>query len=762
MSKPLKILIAALGAVVLVAVIAYAAVSSYLTPERTRRIAEQFVSQTLDHPVTIGATRLSFGFKIAISARDVSVPDTEGGGPQPMVHIGEARLNIDLFSLLRGRIAIGSVDLERIDVNARRDAGKDLNIAALTPKSVKGPELAVSISRLRIHEGKLRYQDALSGQTFEVSDIDQDVKLGRKVSIRGGLQVSMAGRDTSILHARTITISNAIDYDPRSSDITIRGLKAAVDPLTASLSGTIKESGALDIKGDITARDLSRLGDLLPDAYRMEKMGGALKSDLVIRGTTGKPQITGTCRLEAVTLMPRGMNRAIERASGSFSFTNRSLNDIDLKAELGKTNFSIKGAVTALNTRDPMLDLDASIRGDLKDLEALTDAMKGITMSGALTASMSVKGSTKSPKYSGNLAIQGAAVDGIGLGKPVSALNIRGRLQNEGIRIEECRGKIGRSDFALTATVPDLRQPVVQLNNRSGLIDLDELLPPKAAAGGKAAKPLPLTLKGSIEASRVIGLNMEFTSVSAAFTYANGVIDITNGRAHSFDGQVSLDFRYDANRPEPYRINARMSSVQAQKVGRRFLGYDRVTGGLSGGINLGGSGLDKRSVKANMSGTGSLKIVNGEFSNFVFLTKLLGWMGFADRKAVKFNDLNCGFTIVNGRASLDDWTMSSQIGNFLSRGSIGLDGTVDMQIAVTLSRSNSDIVRKYHSNWIFFTDKDDRTVIDITARGTFDSPSFALDRDRIKQRIGGSIKSEFDKKTKEFESKLKDIIKGLK
>ncbi|MBE0432524.1 AsmA family protein [candidate division WOR-3 bacterium] len=763
MSKSVKIIIAALGAILLLTVAAYVAVSSYLTPDRVRRTAQQIASQTLDHPVNIGGARLSFGFRIAISVSDISIPDIEAADQEPMLRIGEARLNIDLFPLLRGKIEIGSIDLVRVDVSAKRDADKNLNIAVLVPKQMKGPEFVISLSQLRIRSGNFSYYDALSRSEYQIRDINQEITFKRSlVSIKGDLRVSVPGNGNRILAKQEITVSNAIDYDTGSRDITIRNVKASVDPVLASLSGSVKKSEALDIKGEVTVSDMSRLANRLPEAYRMEKMGGTLRSSLSVLGTVSKPEITGTCRLEGVTVMPKGMNRAIERTSGDFSFSTRSINNIDLRGNFGKTTFNIKGAVTQLDTREPLLDVQAGVDGNLKDLESLTEAMKGITMSGNITGSVSVKGTTKKPRYSGSVGIQGALIDGIGLEKPITNLNIKSRLLDDVVRVDECRGQIGRSDFAFTGSVSDFKKPVIRLNNNSNLIDLDELLPTNGGSRDAAAKPLPVTLQGSVKINRLTGLNMEFTGISTDFNYVNGIVDVRNCRAQAFDGQVSLDFYYDSKKPEPYRINARMSSVQAQKVGQRFIGFDRMTGNLSGGVDFRGNGLDKRSVQANMNGTGSVKVVNGEFKNFVFLGKLLDWMGMGDRKTVTFSDFNSGFTIANGRASMDDWTLSSQAGDFLSRGSIGLNGAVDMQISITLSRSNSDIVKRYHGDWIFFTDKDGRTVIDVIARGKFDSPTFTLDRNRIKERISGRIKTEFEKKTKEFESKLKDVIKGLK
>jgi len=761
MRKFSKILIISVAAIVVLLLAGYIVIRSFLTPERVRRITQQITTQTLQYPVDIGETSLTFGLKISISVRDISIANAEGFRAGPMLKIDRTALNIKLLPLLQRKVVIGSIDFNKLVLNLERNADKELNIAAVIPKETKGRGWIISLSKLRLQNCELYYYDALTNAEYRLREVNQQIKFDRhRISITGQQKVSIP--KNKMLPNAEVVISNAVEYDTLSKDMTIRNLNASIDPIRLSLSGTVEEGELLNLAGQLAVNDMSKLRDLMPEEYRFEKMGGALKSDFSVLGTTKDPKIEGTCRMEGITLMPKGMNGAVENINGALSFTRTSVGDIDLQGSLGKTKFNVKGAIDGIDTREPLLNISTQLDGDLKDFESMTADMKNITLSGAISGNVILKGTLKSPRYSGDISIRGARIDGIGLGRPVSDLNIKGSMQNDAVRISECRGQIGKSDFSFTGFVSNFKKPLIQLDSRSKLIDLDELMPKEEKGKSPGGKPAPITMQGTVAIARLTGMNMEFTNINTSFSYVNGIIDLKNCRAQTYDGDVTLDFYYNANNPEPYRINTRMTSIQAQKVMQRFLKFDRLRGTLSGAVSFTGSGLDEKSVLSNITGTGNIRIVNGEFDNFNFLAKLFSWMGLKDQKTVKFNNFNNGFRINNGRATIDDWTLSAQTGDFLTRGSIGLNGTIDMQIAITLSQQNSEIVKKHHGDWIFFTDKDGRTVIDVLATGKFDAPQFRLDKDRIKQRIGGKIKSEFKEKTKDFESKIKDILKGIK
>jgi len=766
MNKTVKIIIAIVSVAVVLIIAGYIAVGSFLTHERLRQISEQIASQSLQRPVEIGSVSLSIGFGIAISVDDVSIPNTKGYHTQPMIEIERTALNLKLLPLLQRRIVIGSIDFDGLVLNLERNSSKELNIMALMPKEAKGPGWALSLEKLRLKKCKINYYDAVTKAEYRLHDINQEISFRKnRISLAGSQRAYLPKNE--VLPDKHIIIENAVEYDTSSKDMNVKNLSIRLDPAFLTITGGIAKGKTLNLQGRIAVDKMSRLGELLPEKYSFEKLDGAVKSEFSISGTTDRPAFEGSCQIEKVIIMPKGMSRAVEQINGTFAFNRSSIHDIKIQGNIGKTKISIGGDVSNLDKPEPILNLSTEITGTLDDFQSLTPDMKDVKLSGRINGKVSLKGTMKNPSYFGDVSIRDGLIDGIGLGKPISDLTVNGTMQNNGARISECRGRIGRSDFSLTGFLSNFKRPVVQLDNRSNIIDLDELLPAKGSVASgsgktKSEKPFPLTLQGVVFVKTLTGMDMEFTDVRADFSYVDGIIDLKNCRAKTYDGQVNFDFYYNAYSPEPYRINSRMTSVQAQKVATRFLGFDRIKGDLSGAVNLNGRGLDKQSVQSNINGTGNLKIINGEFNNFDFIVRLLDWMGLKDQKIVKFNTLNTGFTITNGRASADDWTLSARIGDFLAKGTIGLNGSVDMKIAVTLSKHYSDIVKRYHGDWIFFDDKDGRTVIDIVARGKMRSPQFTLDRSRIQERIKGNIKNEFDKKIKDFESDLKNILKGIK
>lgn len=453
------------------------------------------------------------------------------------------------------------------------------------------------------------------------------------------------------------------------------------------------------------------------------------------------------------------MERGIEKINGKLSFNHESIDDISIEGNIGATRFSIAGAVSDILTKKPTLQISADLEGNLKDFQGLTEETKSIIMNGAISSSIKVRGTADKPNFSGDIKIANATIDGIGLGKPISKMNLNARVTEDNLRITSCKGEIGRSDFSLTGEILNFKKPVIHIDNHSRNIDLDELLPQKGKGTTKQNQPVLLNLSGKLVIGRLSGMDMEFKNINTGFTYENGIIDIRGCRAQSFDGDVYLDFYYNADNPEPYQLSTRLQSVSAQKILQRFLRFNRVQGKLSGQADFRGRGLDQKSVVSNLDATGNLSFNDGTFSNFPLLTKLLAWLGLKDYMNVQFSSMQGAFTIANGQASIKDWTLSSRAGDFLNEGTIGLDGRLNLQVSATLSKSNTAIVKKYHGDWLLYVDKDGRAVVDIIATGKPDTPVFRLDSNKIKQRLSGKVKDEFKQKKQELEKKIKDWLK---
>lgn len=555
-----------------------------------------------------------------------------------------------------------------------------------------------------------------------------------------------------------ISFDDGIRYDTLKKDIVINKLHADYSPIIIDLSGTLAKMETMTIKGDLEIKNLAEAKNLIPQADRPAELQGKISADFSILGNINNPKVDGKATLSNVKYVPKGMNRGFENINGSFSFDQNTLRNIILNANLGKAAVNLNGSVSGL--AKPVLNITARVEGPLQDIAALIPETEKMKLQGNVTANMLAKGAASKPVITGDYSLSNGMLDGIGLLKPINKFEMKGKLQTNGLVIDRCVGTIGSTDFNIKGSLTDFNKPIVQLNNSSNLINLDELLPgpskeKKAPSGG-----LPIKILGRVKVKKLTGLDMEFANINTDFTYENGIVDLKNCAADGFDGKVELDLYYNANSPEPYRITTRMNSISAKAILKRFLNFDKLDGRLTGMSNFIGNGLTVREVMSNLTASGNLKLINGAFDNFPMLTELLKWMGVSDTKKVPFKDLAVFYKIDKGRANIKDWTMTSSIGDFLTDGYVGLNNDVNLSVSVTLIKKYSDAVKKYHGDWIFPIDNKGRATIDIIIAGKLTAPKFSLDKNKIKKRIQGKLKDEFDKKKKEWEKKIKGLLPG--
>lgn len=752
----IKIGLIALGVLAVITLAGYFIISSYLTPERLRMTARQIASEAIQRPVEIGRVSLKFGLKIGISVDSVTIANSPAFSSTDMATLKNVTLNLKLLPLLRRQIVIGGINLQGVSVELEKNRAGKTNFDLVPAQEGKGTSWELSLSDIRIRDGSLRYRDG-TGLDLQVKDIDQRIGFGPRGSITARGEQTAYLLKTKDLPEIIVTIANDIAYDTSAKNLQVKTARFTYDPFVVNLSGTIEHMERLQLTASARFDALARALPLIPASGRPRRLDGSARVDVNIMGTLEEPKVDGRCAVNNVALGLAGTDRDFENINGSFSFDANAIKNLLIQGSLGETKIDLSGAVTNLN--DPKLDLILKVTGDLKSLENLTPEMKGMTMSGPLRVTCTVKGTGKKPAYYGDLSITDATVNGIGLAQPIANLRLKGNLQNDVVRVSECSGHIGRSDFALTGTISDLAQPSIQIANSSNVIDLDELLPAKnGTPASRKQQGIPLTIKGTMKVNKLTGMDLEFRNVTTGFGLEKGIVDIKNCNAETFDGKVVFDFYYDFNSPEPYRINTRMTNISTKQLLTRFLKFSNLEARLTGVSNFQGKGLGQKDVIANMTASGNLKLTGGTFKNFPFFTALFGWLGFKSYDNVPLKDMVCYYRIENGKTKVQDWALTLNSGNLLVNGTIGLNGNTDLDLTLTLNKTESELLKKHRADWVLFYDKSGRAVIDIVASGKLLAPQFRLDKDKIAQRLKGKIKDEFDERKGDWEKKLKDLF----
>ncbi|MFM8409213.1 MAG: hypothetical protein ACKOCT_02975 [Alphaproteobacteria bacterium] len=96
------------------------------------------VANAVGWPIDAGSVEFSW-FPPAIVARDVAVPDESPYGPGTLAYAEEARFDLSLASLLRGRIVVDEVRLQAPVVRAVRGADGGWNLRRRAPAGSAEP-----------------------------------------------------------------------------------------------------------------------------------------------------------------------------------------------------------------------------------------------------------------------------------------------------------------------------------------------------------------------------------------------------------------------------------------------------------------------------------------------------------------------------------------------------------------------------------------------------------------------------------------------
>lgn len=735
---------------------AYIAISSFLTPTRIRAFTQKTVSDAIQQPVEIGGVRLKLGLKIGINVDAVRLLNPSGFPAGGMLSIDRVTMNLKLLPLLKRRIVINSLDLDGLEANIIRNRNGQLNLIPLIPGEAKSQAWSLSLSSIGLHRARVAFRDEKTGVVYSIRDINEQISFtGQKIAVDGHLTAVVPVPNAS--PELKIKIKNQCTYDTVRHDLEIKAVDFEHAAIRAHVAGQINKFNQLNLKSEAGLTDLNQLTPLLPAANRPKRLAGAVQAKLDITGTLANPQLQGKAELSGVAVEMPGLIKPLENINGVIIFNGSSLSRIDLLGQLAMLRFKVTGEM--ISFKSPVLNLEIRADGDLKDLKDLVPENKNLSLAGPFSVSAVIKGPAADLSYRGEINISNGVLNNIGFAQPLTNFRLQAALQNNAVRIKECAGNIGSSDFRITGTVTDFKKPIAQVNWTSTFINLDEILPKATPGASAAGPPLPLMIQGTAQIKKLQGLDLDFSNITSNINYDHGVVDLRDCNADAFDGRVRFDLFYNFNNPEPYRINSRMENLSTKKILFRFFKCDLIEGQLSGAGNFQGNGFNATRALANLSASGNVKIFKGAFRSFPFILSLLDWMGFKNRPNMDFDDLNCSFKIDHGRVNVDNWVLASSMGNFLFNGTLGLTGTVDMKISIIFTRDQSDLLKQYHGDWLLYYDQTGRAVVDLIAHGKLSAPSFSLDQQKIKERLKGQIKNEFDIKKKEFEQKLKDLWK---
>ena len=213
MSRILKILGIAVGAIVLLFVIVAVAVSLLFDPNDYKDDITAAVQNATGRQLTLdGDLELALFPTIRIAVGAASLSNAPGFGTEPMARIGSAELRVGLWPLLARRIEISRAQLQGLELNlARNRSGannwQDLSggaPAAPAPAGEEGGEgtsvnFNLGVDAVEIEDAHIVWNDASTGSRWELSDFGLSAEgfgVGERFPLH--MEFGLAGADVAV------------------------------------------------------------------------------------------------------------------------------------------------------------------------------------------------------------------------------------------------------------------------------------------------------------------------------------------------------------------------------------------------------------------------------------------------------------------------------------------------------------------------------------------------------------------------------------
>lgn len=636
MTKLLKTLMLAIGAVIVLSVVATIAISILVDAEKIKAEVKAVVKQQTGGDLDIaGAMSWSIYPEISLSLADVSY--TNSGDSKPLARFDALQLSVELMPLFGGNVQVSGISFDGMTLNL--EVAKDgtqnwvqnrpvattaanSQPANTTPTSTApanetgGRDLSVAIETISITNATVNYNDLAAGTTASLSNVSFN---SSKANVAGdafpmalGFGLEATNPNASVIVDMTANASvNAADKTVQLENL-IFNKQVKLDAANGNMKIAAKVAGNLMANGIsevVAITGLTVTADVSGDATDGKTMPISFSGDIT------------------------GDNKA-----GKFELTNYQLNALDLQISGSMKATEIGGEISASG---PIAISEFNVK---KLLTALGQTPPATTNKSALTK----------VSLSANLNYQGTSA----------------MLQQLSIGLDQ-------SNIKGFAGLTNIDQQFVVADLTIDTINIDDYMPPTAAEPAAAAPaatdatpasapvaktttskataetPLPLDDLKTINALVKLAINkLVINGLDASnfnlSTRANlGLIDLKNLSVDLYGGNIKTSGVLDA-RPIPATLQtkANITGVQMKPILSAVSEVDWLNGKTNLDANITTKGNTVEAWQRSLNGT----------ANFA-MTNLLA-EGFSIDK-----QLCQGIALINGKSLSNQWSENTQLDN---------------------------------------------------------------------------------------------------
>ncbi|MDY6942800.1 MAG: AsmA family protein [Pseudomonadota bacterium] len=678
MRSLMKFLGIAIGIVLLLIVVTFAAVALLVDPNDYRDRIETLVAEQTGRELRIdGDIKLAFFPWIGLEIGAVRLSNAPGFGDEPFAAVNELTARLRLLPLLERNIEFGTLVLDGLRLNLAVDkTGRtnwdDLLTASESAEPAPKPEPegevttepdgevaggfsmeSLTVARVRISDAAFSWDDRRAGSLYRVTNLSAEtglVHLGESFPVSIAFDFDSSEPKLS-LHAE---LKAEVGLDLAAQTYAINDLRITTEARGDVIpGGQIDAALAANVLADLANGRLA-VGDLrlTSPAVAIDpsmvfsdiELGGEVSGDLnAMQFTIPALQLSARAEGEAIPGGPHDLNVALNGA-------------VDLEADTARVDkLSIQGAGLRVEG-------DAKVR-NLTGALAYTGTVRLVESSPRdVLATLAIE----IPETSDPEVLRRAALTSGFSGNLDAA-----KLQSLLLTLDETtiKGDLGIGWSGKLAVTGDLA---------ADRLNVDRYLPPSAEepAPDVPAEPvpddgeatedveLPLEVLQQFDANvrvrfaELTAMDVVMKDVEVAVRLNNGLLEASPFRAALYDGTFDADIRVDA-RPgkEPTMVAApRVKGVQIGRLLEDFAGGEYLTGLGNLDISLQGRGATLNSLLDSAAGKLNFEFRNGEIVGIDLLNQIR-------RAYLKLQNLDPGPEEVEGTTPYTELTGSAELGN---------------------------------------------------------------------------------------------------
>ncbi|MGD8689538.1 MAG: AsmA family protein [Gammaproteobacteria bacterium] len=367
MKRALKITGIVAGIIVLLIVAAAVTLPFLINPNDYKDNIEQLVQKRTGRELTIqGDMKLSVFPWLGVELPHVALANAPGFGERPFAAFDSADVRVRLLPLIRGKVEVGTVEIDGLQANLARKADGSTNWQDIVERLGQGsaqpapqeeskgglPLSSLSVNGLELSNGAVSWSDEVLGGRYELEQIN--LKMGALApDVEVPVSLAFTGHATHPQASGKVSLTAMVKADPAGPRVSVSGLSMQFSGTAERPSGSVEgklsgnflaDAATGNYRSDKGAFSFNAQGDPLPvsplnadlswqgvaadlghdtvDVRQLlvDALGAHVELEMDAAGLTGKPQVHGVLKVPdfdparlvklAETRLPKGVSLA--------------------------------------------------------------------------------------------------------------------------------------------------------------------------------------------------------------------------------------------------------------------------------------------------------------------------------------------------------------------------------------------------------------------------------------------------------------------